>query len=194
MEPEDESGETFRWDNVEEASHCEASIKWWVGKCSFWRGLRGADIQHTLRKGQRGGKATLSSRLSEAMHLEGFLPSNGCHVCHLLYDFCSAWMRNNNGDWVLADGARSVCQYGKYLFADTIIGLFHCGNGKFQEEIFEGLIEYCERTGEELDLDEEAIACYLLKEIVVVGVSGSEMIRMLSFLTQMVWDTIGEDH
>lgn len=46
-------------------------------------------------------------------------------------------------------------------------------------------------TGEEPSLDEEGIACYLPKEILVVGVRGSEM---MAFLTQMVWDTIGEDH
>ncbi|KAL6795802.1 hypothetical protein GGI42DRAFT_125212 [Trichoderma sp. SZMC 28013] len=63
----------------------------------------GINIQHGLRKCKRGGKTTLLSELGEAMHLESFLPSNGSHIGHLLQDFCSACMRNSDGDWGLAD-------------------------------------------------------------------------------------------
>ncbi|KAL7940767.1 hypothetical protein V8C42DRAFT_361765 [Trichoderma barbatum] len=194
MKPECDSMGTPRWDNAEEVSHWEASIKWWVGKCSFCagRGLRGASIQHKLRQCKRGGKATLSSQLSEAMYEEGFLPSNGCNTCRLPHDLCSAWMRNDEGEWALADTAHKSCQYDRYLLADTIIGLYYCGKSEFQQQILDQVEEYCERNDLEPTFDGETVACCLLQEVTVVGVNGSEMIRMLAILTQMVWDAIGE--
>lgn len=112
-EPERDTAGAPRWNNAEDVSHWEASIKWRAGKCSFCagRGLRGANIQDSLRQCERGGKATVSGELGEAMHEEGFLPSNGCSTCHLSYDFCSAWMRNVRGKWELSDAFRSPCQY-----------------------------------------------------------------------------------
>lgn len=64
----------------------------------------------------------------------------------------------------------------------------------FQEGIVQGLEEDCEMTGVELYFDEEAVAYYLTKQIIVVGVSGSEMMRLSGFLTEMVWDTVEEGH
>ncbi|KAL7903656.1 hypothetical protein GGI35DRAFT_403834 [Trichoderma velutinum] len=194
MEQERNSMGTLRWDNAEEVSHWEASIKWWAGKCSFCagRGLRGASIQHKLRQCQRGGKATLPSELSGAMYEEGFLPSNGCDTCHLPHDLCSAWMRNDEGGWILANTAHKSCQYGRYLLADSIIGLYYCGKSKFRQEILDQVDEYCERNESEPTFDKETVAYCLLQETPVVGVNGSEMIRMLAILTQMVWDVIGK--
>jgi hypothetical protein len=195
MESDDDSVALFRWDNAEEVSHWEASIKWWIGKCSFCagRGLRGANIQHRPRQCKRGGRAAVYSELGEVMYGDGLLPSNGCDICHLPHDLCNAWTRDNDGEWIPADTTCNLCQYGRYLLADTIIGLYYCGKSEYRQEIFEGVETYCEKNDLECAFDEETVACYLSQEISVIGVSGSEMVRILAILTQMVWDISKEN-
>jgi hypothetical protein len=75
-----------------------------------------------------------------------------------------------------------------------MIGLYHCGKSEFRQEILDEAEEYCERKGLQVAFDEETVACCLSQGITVAGVGGSEMIRKLAILTQMVWCSIGKDH
>lgn len=46
------------------------------------------------------------------------------------YDFCDDWIRVGDGEWVTITTAKGVlCQFGRHLLCDTIIGLYHCGRG-----------------------------------------------------------------
>lgn len=115
-------------------------------KCSFCagRGFRGSHILHQLRQCKGGGAAQVRKELGEAMYEEGILPSNGCDSCHLPYDFCNGWMRNEGGEWVTHDISGRHCQYGRYLLSDTMIGLYYCGRSELKQEIQDGAEEYCE--------------------------------------------------
>ncbi|KAI5455801.1 hypothetical protein BGZ63DRAFT_397953 [Mariannaea sp. PMI_226] len=110
---------------IEEVSGWKSALDWWVGKCGFCagRGLRGPHILHELRQCKRGGSEQIWKALGEAMYEDGILPFNGRDMCHLPYDICDDWMRDEDGEWVRYDTNRDQCKYSQYLLGDTVIGL-----------------------------------------------------------------------
>ena len=69
-------------------------MDWWAGKCSFCagRGVRGPQIEHTLRQCPFGGKQTLKTELAEAIYEEGMWARGGCQGCALPREVCKAWV------------------------------------------------------------------------------------------------------
>lgn len=182
------------WNDSKEVDRWQASLDWWVGKCSFCagRGLIGQHILHTLRECERGGAAKVKSELGIAMYYDGILPSSGCRNCHIPFDFCNSWAREEGGEWAMVRPDRLRCQYGPYLLADTIIGLFHCGKSEIQQSFLGEAEKYCEAHDFQMDFDGETVACSLSQCITVAGTEGSEMIRTLAVLTKPMRAMIGQ--
>ncbi|KAH7112035.1 hypothetical protein EDB81DRAFT_671170 [Dactylonectria macrodidyma] len=197
--PKESHKRISRLNDVEELNAWEAALDWWVGECGFCvgRGLRGSHILHELRQCERGGSERIRDALGEAMYEEGILPSNGCDRCHLPYDICDDWMRDEDGEWARPDMSRRQCKYGQYLLGDTLIGLYYCGKGEFQQYIFDEVEEYCDRDCDwedcEVSYDSETVAYCLSQPITVAGVEGSKMVRMLAVFTRMIWNLVGKD-
>jgi hypothetical protein len=88
-----------------------------------------------------------------------------------------------SGEWCFHPRVR--CQYGSQAY-DTAIGFFFCKNSHYRIELTESMSE------EGLnDLDEESVAEWLGKKIVVMGVEASEIIRQLRWWSQIVWKNAG---
>ena len=98
-ESDDEDVESRKRNDTGELQSWEASLDWWIGKCSFCagRGLPGNLSQHGLRQCPRGGKRTMRMLLPESIYEEGMLPSNGCRNCHLPHNLCDRWYRVDDG-------------------------------------------------------------------------------------------------
>ncbi|EWZ78938.1 hypothetical protein FOWG_16879 [Fusarium oxysporum f. sp. lycopersici MN25] len=169
------------WGDSEEVKEWKVVMDWWIGKCSFCagRGVKGPQIQHTLRQCPHGGKQVLSSELAEAIYEEGFRARGGCRKCALPREVCQAWEQDTSGEWCFHPGVR--CQYGSQAY-DTAIGFFFCKNSRYRIELMESMSE------EGLDdLDEESVAVWLGKKITVTSVEASEIMRQLRWWSQMVW-------
>ncbi|KAK9443851.1 hypothetical protein VB005_02376 [Metarhizium brunneum] len=178
-----------RQDTEEEVISWKAAIGWWKGKCSFCeaRGSGGRGIQHTLRQCTRGGSQTLHSELAEAMYDEDIVPNYGCDTCHLPYDFCDDWARMDDGEWVTITTAKGfLCQFGRHLLCDTIIGLYHCGESDLADVFRNVAHEHCVNRGLVLSDDEKTVAQALSQQIIVTNVAGSQLLRTLVVLTSMV--------
>ncbi|RBA11787.1 hypothetical protein FPRO05_14224 [Fusarium proliferatum] len=168
------------WGDSEEVKEWKVVMDWWIGKCSFCagRGVKGSQIQHTLRHCPHGGKQVLSSELAEAIYEEGFRARGGCRKCALPREVCQAWEQNTSGEWCFHHGLR--CQYGSQAY-DTAIGFFFCKNSRYGIELMESMSE------EDLDdLDEESVAVWLGKKITVTSVEASEIMKQLRWWSQMV--------
>ncbi|KAI3572849.1 hypothetical protein IWW34DRAFT_824118 [Fusarium oxysporum f. sp. albedinis] len=152
------------WGDSKEVSEWKIVMDWWMGKCSFCagRGVQGPQIEHTLRQCPHGGKQVLKSELAEAIYEEGFRARGGCRRCALPREVCQAWEKDMSGEWCFHPRVR--CQYGSQAY-DTAIGFFFCKNSHYRIELMESMSE------EGLnDLDEESVAEWLGKKIVVMGV------------------------
>jgi hypothetical protein len=172
------------WGNSDEVAEWRTVMDWWVGRCSFCagRGVRGPQIEHTLRQCPHGGKRTLKKELAEAIYEEGMRARGGCQGCALPREICEVWTQSASGKW--EPDARIRCQYGRQAY-DTAIGVFYCKNSKFRIELMESM------ANEGLnDFDGEGVAVWLGEKIMVSGMEASEIMRQLRWWSRLVWDDI----
>lgn len=121
------------------------------------------------------------------MYYEGIVPNYGCDTCHLPYDFCDDWARMDDGEWVTITTAKGfLCQFGRHLLCDTIIGLYHCGESDLADVFRNVAHEHCVNRGLVLSDDEKTVAQALSQQIIVTNVAGSQLLRTLVVLTSMV--------
>ncbi|KAH7248230.1 hypothetical protein B0J15DRAFT_562411 [Fusarium solani] len=161
-------------------------MDWWVGKCSFCagRGVRGPQIEHALRQCPFGGKPTLRMGLAEAIYKEGMWALGGCLGCALPRELCQAWSKSASGRWKRDQGIR--CQYGRQAY-DTAIGFFYCKERKYRDELMESMAD----AGLE-NFDEEEVASWLGRKIIVAGIESSEIMRQLRWWSGILWDRMKE--
>jgi hypothetical protein len=136
----------------------------------------------------------LRSELAEAMYTERIVPNYGCNTCHLPYDFCDDWTRVGDGEWVTITTAKGVlCQFGRHLLYDTIIGLYHCGKRHLMDEFQKIANEYSIKGGLAVTYDETTIARALSQQVIVTNVVGSQLLRTLVVLTNAVLYEVNRD-
>jgi hypothetical protein len=175
-----------KWDTEQEVKAWRESVNWWVGKCGYCagRGLRGSQITHSLRKCPRGGAKQLTIRLGEAIHLEGLKAQGGCRQCGMPREFCQKWEKKKEGEW--RELEYENCQYGELIY-DTVIGLLQSEDSEYWLGLY---ITIQEEGDEEFgELDDESIALWLGRKIVVAEVEATEMIRQLYYWTNTVRST-----
>ncbi|KAH7169570.1 hypothetical protein DER46DRAFT_554056 [Fusarium sp. MPI-SDFR-AT-0072] len=172
------------WGDDDEVAEWKVVMDWWLGKCSFCagRGVRGPQIEHSLRRCPFGGKQLLRTDLAEAIYEEGFQALGGCPACALPREVCEVWSKNASGEWHRDKWAR--CQYGRQAY-DTAIGLFNCKNSRYRI----GLVESMADEGLN-EFDGEEVAMWLGKKIEVIGIESSEIMRQLRWWSNMLWESI----
>ena len=82
------------------------------------------------------------------------------------------------GEWRLT--INPECGYSKYLLGDSLIGFASCGAKKYEQDLFDGLEDYCEKEGGDPNDTHETMAMWLMQPVEIVGFEGSEMLRQLS--------------
>ena len=130
---------TDGWDDADEILNWRTCLAWWTDKCGFCagKGLGDDHIKHTLNACHRGGARQRLRGLGEQIYLEGLNAEEGCPDCGVPREFCDGW-RQYDKHWSPTD---RPCQYGTVLY-DTVIGLFHCGDDRYQLDALEDMVEH----------------------------------------------------
>lgn len=177
--------EAARYNTELEVEDWGKALEWLVGKCTFCagRGYSGADLRHTLRRYTKGDARQVRQGIGEMFYDEGFAPDNGCDYCRLPRELCTTrWKKTDRGSWVRTPISTPLAdryKYGSTLLCDGVIGFYACGEFWLKQDVLEGVIEYCEREGEEPTFDDEAAASWLVQPLLIAGVKASEMVRLL---------------
>ncbi|OWT42309.1 hypothetical protein VFPPC_18572 [Pochonia chlamydosporia 170] len=178
--------------DINELGHWQDSLEWWRDICSFCvgRGLPRRFAMHNLRDCKRKPAGLFNKELGAALYQAKILPHVDCQNCGIPTSFCHSWVRDDDGEWVVANPRRYQCQYKQHYVSEIVLGLYCCGRTEFRDTVVDYHSNWHYFMG---SLNGERVANYLARGIAVESVHSSQMMRVMGFLTRDVWDLVGKD-